>query len=157
MAASRSWDARSAFATVDDWNYGYVDRKNLGSFLRKHGYKATSRECIAIIRRMDLDADARLSMREFVDGLTPEEAFSKAQKRSASRTPLKPIVYNELTMFGSDQSVKQRKSKTPKKRPVSVKTRSSSHKKCIPVYGPKKKAKKVKRRKVDSKYRSAVI
>jgi Ca2+-binding EF-hand superfamily protein len=51
---------------VDDWAYGFIDKTNLKLFLRKHGYRATTAEVIAIIRRMDLDADARLSKQEFI-------------------------------------------------------------------------------------------
>lgn len=31
---------------------------------------------LAIIRRMDLDADAKLNMREFIDGVRPIENFT---------------------------------------------------------------------------------
>ncbi len=70
-----------AFNCIDDWKYGYIDRKNLKSFFRKHLYLASTRECIAIIRRFDLDADARLSLKEFTEGLKPNEPYSKVLKR----------------------------------------------------------------------------
>ena len=38
---------------------------------------------LAIIRRMDLDADAKLNMREFIDGVRPIENFT-AKKFVAS-------------------------------------------------------------------------
>lgn len=60
MAANKSFDYNGAFNSVDDWNYGYIDKKNLKSFLRKHGHLASNEEVMAIIRRMDMDADARL-------------------------------------------------------------------------------------------------
>jgi len=50
--------------------------------LRKHGYLATTAQAIAIIRRMDLDADARLSKQEFIETLKPEEPYSKLMKRT---------------------------------------------------------------------------
>ena len=62
MDASKTFDITKAFHAIDDWSYGYVDKKNLKSFLRKHNYLATNSECIAVIRRLDLDADARLSL-----------------------------------------------------------------------------------------------
>ena len=40
---------------------------------------------ISIIRRLDLDADARLSKAEFIQGLKPEEPYSKHMRRSASK------------------------------------------------------------------------
>lgn len=36
---------------------------------------------MSIIRRLDLDADARLSLKEFIDGLTPNDPYSKCLKR----------------------------------------------------------------------------
>jgi Ca2+-binding EF-hand superfamily protein len=50
-------------------------------FLKKHGFLASTADVVAIIRRMDLDADARLSMQEFIEGIKPEEPYSKAMKR----------------------------------------------------------------------------
>jgi hypothetical protein len=35
---------------------------------------------------MDLDADARLSKQEFIEGIKPEEPYSKAMKRQSSRS-----------------------------------------------------------------------
>ena len=81
IASSKTFDLELAFLTIDDWKYGYVDRKNLKSFFRKHGHVATNQECVSIIRRLDLDADARLSMKEFIDGLSPNEPCSKCIKR----------------------------------------------------------------------------
>lgn len=49
---------------------------------------------MAIIRRMDLDGDARLSKQEFMDGLKPEVPYSKSIKRqsvSASKMRRNPF------------------------------------------------------------------
>jgi len=53
----------------------------LRNFFRKHGYLASSEEIMSIIRRMDLDADARLSKQEFIEGIKPSEPYSKMLKR----------------------------------------------------------------------------
>ena len=81
MESTKEFDYNKAFCSIDDWAYGYVDRKNLKSFLRKHGHPASSGEVMSIIRRMDLDGDARLSKQEFIDALKPEEPYSKMMKR----------------------------------------------------------------------------
>ena len=81
MGASKSFCVKKAFEAIDDWKYGYIDKKNLKSFLRKHNYLASTAECMAIIRRLDTDADARLSKSEFFAGLRPEQPFNKAMKR----------------------------------------------------------------------------
>ena len=85
MHASKTFSVEKAFDAIDDWSYGYIDKKNLKSFLRKHDYLASTAECMAIIRRLDLDADARLSRREFTDGLEPQQPFNKAMKRNKMR------------------------------------------------------------------------
>lgn len=82
MESSKEFDYEKAFYSIDDWAYGFVDRKNLKSFLRKHGHLASNEEVMAIIRRMDLDADARICKDEFIDGIKPEEPYSKMMKRS---------------------------------------------------------------------------
>ena len=82
MDSTKSFCIQKAFEAIDDWKYGYIDKKNLKSFLRKHNYVASTTECMAIIRRLDLDADARISRQEFEEGLRPEEPYSRSMKRS---------------------------------------------------------------------------
>jgi len=86
MESSKQFDYSKAYYSIDDWNYGHIDRRNLKIFLKKHGFLATSEDVVAIIRRMDLDADARLSKQEFIEGIKPEEPYSKAMKRQSSRS-----------------------------------------------------------------------
>ena len=66
-------------------------------FLKKHGHIATNEDVVAIIRRMDLDADARLTKQEFIEGIKPEEPYSKAMKRQASRSRSKKRERREKT------------------------------------------------------------
>ena len=81
LESNKAFDYNKAYYSVDDWNYGFIDRKNLKMFLKKHGYIASNEDVVAIIRRMDLDADARLTKQEFIHGITPEEPYSRAMKR----------------------------------------------------------------------------
>ena len=64
------------FKSVDDWNYKYIDTINLKRFLIKCGVLPTDNLLLAIIRRMDLDADAKLNLKEFIDGVRPMENFT---------------------------------------------------------------------------------
>lgn len=41
LAATKTFDVGEAFHAIDDWNYNYIDRKNLRSFFRKHGVAST--------------------------------------------------------------------------------------------------------------------
>ena len=61
MESNKAFDFSKAYQSIDDWNYGYIDRRTLKIFLKKHGHVATNEDVVAIIRRMDLDADARLN------------------------------------------------------------------------------------------------
>ena len=36
IACTKTFDLELAFNMIDDWKYGYIDRKNLKSFFRKH-------------------------------------------------------------------------------------------------------------------------
>ena len=65
------------FKSVDDWNYKYIDQINLKRFLVKCGVIPTDNLLMAIIRRMDLDADAKLNLKEFIDSVRPIENFTK--------------------------------------------------------------------------------
>lgn len=85
MESHKQFDYQKAFNSIDDWNYGYIDKKNLKSFLKKHQHIATNEELTSIIRRMDLDADARLTKEEFIEGIKPEEPYSKMMKRQSSK------------------------------------------------------------------------
>jgi Ca2+-binding EF-hand superfamily protein len=60
---------KNAFLAVDDWNYGWVDKSNLKRFLRKMEHVATKSELVAILRRYDMDGDAKINFNEFQLGL----------------------------------------------------------------------------------------
>ena len=66
LESNKQFDYVQAFNAIDDWNYGYIDYKNLKNFFRKHNTVASELDCMAIIRRMDLDGDARVSREEFI-------------------------------------------------------------------------------------------
>jgi Secreted protein acidic and rich in cysteine Ca binding region len=63
------------FKELDDWNYKYIDMKNLKRFLIKTSVYPDDSALKAIIRRCDTDGDARLSYREFQMAVQPMTAF----------------------------------------------------------------------------------
>jgi hypothetical protein len=85
MQCSLQFDDTKAYMEIDDWSYGFIDQKNLKSFLRKHGFLASKRDLMAIIRRLDLDGDAKLCRQEFIEGLTPMEPYSKLVNRQKEK------------------------------------------------------------------------
>ena len=59
------------YKELDDCGFKFVDTCSLNRFLHKCGIAEKQQRVVAIIRRLDLDADARLSYTEFVEGLRP--------------------------------------------------------------------------------------
>ena len=60
---------KGAFQQIDDWSYGWLDKSNLKRFLRKLEYFATKTELVAILRRFDMDGDAKINYKEFEIGI----------------------------------------------------------------------------------------
>ena len=58
-----------AFRAIDDWSYSYIDQSNLKRFLRNTGHISTKQELIAILRRFDMDGDAKINFKEFELGM----------------------------------------------------------------------------------------
>lgn len=81
LQAHKAFEPAAAFQVVDDWNYGYIDQTNLKNFLRKHGHVTSDADLLAVIRRIDLDGDARINEQEFSYSLKLEQPFSKANFR----------------------------------------------------------------------------
>lgn len=77
LSARYDYSLDHLFKEVDDWNYKYIDFNNLKRFLIKTGTFPSDTLLVAILRRFDLDADAKLSYQEFVDGVKPIEEYSK--------------------------------------------------------------------------------
>ena len=58
--------------------------------MRKHGFLAKESDIMAIIRRIDLDGDARIGKEEFIKGLMPEQPYSKALTRQIDKERSRP-------------------------------------------------------------------
>ena len=63
------YSIKKAFQVIDDWNYNYIDSNNLKRFLRTMGHLTPKPQLIAIIRRFDMDGDAKISLSEFELGM----------------------------------------------------------------------------------------
>ena len=87
LATAYDYNLDSLYFNIDDCNFKFIDTSNLKRFLVKCCIYASDTLLIAIIRRMDLDADARLCMKEFMDGIQPLENYTKG-----SLTEMKKIA-----------------------------------------------------------------
>ena len=66
------WTTRSAFETIDSLREGALNNRNIQSFLKINGFYATESELVAIIRRLDVDADQKITYDEFIDAMRPQ-------------------------------------------------------------------------------------
>jgi Ca2+-binding EF-hand superfamily protein len=61
------WNPSSVFNFMDATHDGFLNYRNLQLFLKGQGYFATDEELIAIIRRLDADADQKVTYQEFCE------------------------------------------------------------------------------------------
>ncbi len=85
LESSYDFGVTSAFKSVDDWNYTYIDEKNLRRFLRNLGSLCSKQELVSIIRRIDTDGDAKINIEEFSEGIKSQNSLS--QKHTPVRKP----------------------------------------------------------------------
>ena len=71
MNDSHDFTAERAFNEIDDENLGFVDHTSFENFLSRNGFAPTEEELTAIIRRIDVSADANASFPEFAEALKP--------------------------------------------------------------------------------------
>ena len=84
---SYDYSVQKAFRAIDDWTYNYIDSSNLKRFLRSMGHLSTKQELIAILRRFDMDGDAKINLAEFTLGMKSSlTVFAKKGKRPSSST-----------------------------------------------------------------------
>ena len=65
------WTNQVAFNSVDSMRDGFFAFNSLIHFCRSNGYNASECEVIAMIRRLDVDADQRVTYDEFCRAMTP--------------------------------------------------------------------------------------
>lgn len=63
------FELEKAFISIDDADLGYIDSTSIDEFLRRMGFQATEEEITAIIRRLDVSADAKVSFAEFEEAM----------------------------------------------------------------------------------------
>jgi|TARA_B110000285_G_C15111605_1_gene611459 hypothetical protein len=95
LESSYDFSVRAAFKAIDDWNYNYIDKQNLKRFLRSMGHLASKQEIVAILRRFDLDGDAKINMKEFGEAIRTQLAASqpvKLRKQELEKEKLRDSV-----------------------------------------------------------------
>ena len=65
------FNIRHCFKAIDYLNYKVIDELSLRRFLKRVGHNPVKKELVNIMRRFDLDGDAKISFQEFVEGVSP--------------------------------------------------------------------------------------
>jgi len=83
------FDSKTIYGAIDDCAVGFIDSQSLKRFFAKFKLYPTDGVILAMIRRLDLDADSRLNKREFIDGILPQESYSKGSIASLKENKIK--------------------------------------------------------------------
>jgi Ca2+-binding EF-hand superfamily protein len=92
------WTSRAAFETIDSTRDLALNSRNIQSFLRLNGFYATESEIVAIVRRLDVDADQKVTYSEWADGVSPQLSGAdlgtsslSASRREEEKRPVSPL------------------------------------------------------------------
>ena len=77
---------------------GFIEHRHVADFLKKNGHYATESELIAIIRRLDVDADQRVTFDEWVEAIRPTQPSSSLG--ASSNSLLAPPVASSSSRLG---------------------------------------------------------
>lgn len=99
---------------MDDCNFNFIDTSNLKRFLVKCCIYPNDALLISIIRRMDLDADARLNLKEFEDGVRPIENYTKGSIVEMKKAYKNPGVTSSLKKSASAQKMRPQTAAVPR-------------------------------------------
>jgi hypothetical protein len=77
LACRYDFNIDSLYMEIDDCNLKYICSSSLKRFLVKCQIYPNDELLIALVRRLDLDSDAKLTRSEFSDGIMPIENFTK--------------------------------------------------------------------------------
>ena len=61
----RDWSDVKAFNSIDSRRKGFLDFDGIMNFCRMNGYRANEGEIVAVVRRLDVDADQVINFEEF--------------------------------------------------------------------------------------------
>jgi len=67
------WSHMRAFQTIDNRGEGFLNYNNLMNFCRMNSWRASESQIIAIVRRLDVDADQRITFNEFTEMMDEQQ------------------------------------------------------------------------------------
>ena len=72
------WSDLRAFSTVDNRGEGFLNYNNIMNFCRMNSWRASESEIIAIVRRLDVDADTRINLHEWEETMGNQAILAPA-------------------------------------------------------------------------------
>lgn len=141
----------NAFAAVDVSQEGFLNYRNIQAFLRMHGQFASDEQVIAMVRRLDADADQMVQFPEFCELLNPVNvgpaydsnpySLKTAIRRNKDKKNLSESTAGRRVAKSANRSASVRKSaraKSAKKRYPNgdspLRTKSASNRMNMPRY-----------------------
>jgi len=90
---------RRAFKAIDYQNNKIIDEASIRRFFKRVGHQPVKPELTAIMRRFDLDGDAKLSFTEFAEALSPiqPDIIQNAQRHNTIGQNPSRQVHTALT------------------------------------------------------------
>ena len=79
LSRRTDWTDQTAFHSIDSARDGFLGFENILAFCRLNGFRPSDSEVIAIVRRMDVDADQRVNNKEFRQFMAPVEDLPRAE------------------------------------------------------------------------------
>lgn len=92
LASCYDFHMDHVYHEIDDCNLRFIDACALKRFMQKVGHFPTDKFLIAIIRRLDLDADAKLSQKELFEGILPLEPFTRSTIGAVKHLKVRKVV-----------------------------------------------------------------
>ena len=78
------YSTQSVFKAVDSRNQNYLGMYSISEFLGKTGFRPTERECVAILRRLDVEGNGKITFTDFAEFLHDGQDSFKDQSNLAS-------------------------------------------------------------------------
>lgn len=104
------WTNSTAFNSIDVLRHGQIEHRDVSEFLKKNGHYATESELIAIIRRLDVDADQKITYDEWCDAIRPinppAHSSSSLAPPSSSSSHLSASRSSPLRSRGNEEESK---------------------------------------------------
>ena len=69
LESIKGYAKEACYYTIDDCRIGAIHKKNLERFFNSQRRKTSEMDYMAIIRRIDLDADSKIKLEEFCEAI----------------------------------------------------------------------------------------